>query len=332
MIVETGYHRPMLRYAIPAVLSLVSACCPAFAQGYPTKPVRLVVGFAPGGAADTVARAIGDPLGRVLGQTIIIDNRPGAGSSLAAELVAKAPPDGYTILIASPSSQSVNPVINPNLGYSPQRDFAPITKVTSSPLVVAVHPSLPVHSIRELIAEAKKAPGKLNYATSGNGSAPHLGAVLFSSLAGVEMVHVPFKGGAPAVQSVLAGDTQVAFATPPSVLPLIQARRLRGLAVTTRFASPAVPGLPGMEEAGLANYDLTFWYGLFAPAATSAEVVKRLYGATSQVLQRPELKLLLAREGTDISGSRSPEEFAAFLREDAKLWERLVRETGAKIE
>jgi tripartite-type tricarboxylate transporter receptor subunit TctC len=227
---------------------------------------------------------------------------------------------------------SVNPVINPNVGYIPERDFAPITKVTSSPLVVAVNPSLPVHSIRELIAEAKKAPGRLNYATSGNGSAPHLGAVLFSSMAGVEMVHVPFKGGAPAVQSVLAGDTQVAFATPPSVLPLIQARRLRGLAVTTRFASPAVPGLPGMEEAGLPDYDLTFWYGFFAPAGTPAEAMKRLYAATTQVLQRPELKQLLARDGTDISGSRSPEEFAAFLREDAKLWGRLVRETGAKME
>ena len=322
----------MLRRLLPAALALSAACATAFAQAYPVKAIRLVVGFAPGGAADTVARAIGDPLGRVLGQAIVIDNRPGAGSSVAAELVAKAPPDGYTLLIASPSSQSVNPVINPNVGYNAERDFAPITKLTSSPLVVAVHPSLAVYSIRELIAEAKKAPGKLNFATSGNGSAPHLGAVLFSTVAGVEMVHVPFKGGAPAVQSVLAGDTQVTFATPPSVLPLIQSRRLRGLAVTSRLASPAVPGLPGMEEAGLPNYGLTFWYGLFAPAGTPAEVVKRLFAATAQVLQRPELKQLLAREGTDVAGSRSPEEFAAFLREDAKVWVRLVRETGAKVD
>ena len=146
------------------------------------------------------------------------------------------------------------------------------------------------------------------------------------------MVHVPYKGGAPAVQSVLAGDTQVAFATPPSVLPLVQAGRLRGLAVTTRVASPSVPGLPGMEEAGLPGYDLTFWYGFFVPAATPAEIVRRLYAATAQVLQRPDLKQLLAREGTDVTGSLSPEDFAAFLREDAKLWERLVRDTGAKID
>lgn len=318
-----------------ALLCLLTLLCTApagFAQGYPTRPVRLMVGFPPGGAADLVARAIGEPLGRILGQSVIIENRPGNGSSLAAELVAKAPADGYTLLIASPSSQSVNPAMNKNLGYVPERDFAPITKVSSSPLIVAVHPSVPARSISELIAEARKAPGKLNYGSSGNGSAPHLGAVLFSRIAGIEMVHIPYKGGGPAVQGLLAGDVQVGFATPPSVWPLVQAGRLRGLAVTTRIASPSVPGLPGMEEAGLPGYDLTFWYGFFAPAATPADVVRKLYAATSEVLQRPELKQVFAREGTDVSGSRSPEEFAAFLREDAKLWEKLVRDTGAKVD
>lgn len=304
----------------------------AFAQGYPFKPIRLVAGFAPGGAADLVARAIGDPLGRILGQSVIIENRPGNGSSLAAELVARAPADGYTMLIASPSSQSVNPAMNPNLGYVPERDFAPITKVSSSPLIVAVHPSVPARSIPELISAARRTPGKLNFGSSGNGSAPHLGAVLFSRVAGIEMVHVPYKGGGPAVQALLAGDVQVAFATPPSVWPLVQAGRLRGLAVTTRAASPAVPGLPGMEEAGLPGYDLTFWYGFFVPAATPAEVIRKLYAATTQVLQRPELKQVFAREGTDVSASRSPEDFAAFLKEDAKLWQRLVKDTGAKVD
>ena len=316
--------------AILVVLALI-ASAPAFSQ-YPSKPIRLVVGFAPGGAADAVSRAIGEPLGRLLGQSIVIDNRPGNGSSLAAELVAKAPADGYTMLIASPSSQSVNPVINKNLGYVPERDFAPVTKVTSSPLVVAVHPSLPVNSIPELIAYAKKMPGKLNYGSSGNGSAPHLGAVLFSRVAGVEMVHVPYKGGGPAVQALLAGDIQLSFATPPSVLPLVQAGRLRGLAVTTRHASPSVPGLPGMEETGLPGYDLTFWYGFFVPAGTPPDAIRKLFTATTQVLQRPDLKQLLAKEGTDVAGSKSPEEFAAFLREDAKLWQQLVKETGAKVD
>ena len=317
--------------AFAVLLALFAGSAPVLAQ-YPAKPIRLVVGFAPGGAADTASRAIGEPLGRLLGQTIVIDNRPGNGSSLAAEIVAKAPADGYTMLIASPSSQSVNPVINKDLGYVPERDFAPITKVTSSALVVAVHPSLPVKSIRELIAYAKANPGKLNFGSSGNGSAPHMAAVLFQRVAGVEMVHVPFKGGGPASQSLLAGDIQLSFATPPSVLPLVQSGRLRALAVTTKAASASIPGLPGMVQAGLPGYDLTFWYGFFFPTGTPPEAIRRMHAATNQVLQRPELKKMLAQEGTDATGSKSPEEFAAFLREDAKLWQQLARDTGAKVD
>jgi tripartite-type tricarboxylate transporter receptor subunit TctC len=312
--------------------TLVATAAAAHAQTYPSKPIRLLVGFPPGGAADFVARALGDPLGRALGQPVVIENRPGAGSSIAAELVARAAPDGYTILIASPSSISVNPVLNPKIGYNAQSDFAPITQVTASPLILAVHPSLGVASVRELIDAAKKAPGRLNFASSGNGSAPHLAAVLFNRTAGVELVHVPFKGGAPAVQSVLAGDTQVAFATPPSVLPQIQAGRLRGLAITSKAGSPLIPGVPGMAEAGLPDYEISFWYGFFAPAATPRSIVQRLFDATAGVLQRPEVKEMLAREGTEAAGSRSPEEFAAFLAEDAKLWARLVKESGAKID
>ncbi len=266
-----------------AVLVIAAACAPAYGQAWPSKPIRLVVGFAPGGAADAASRAIGEPLGRILGQSIIVDNRPGNGSSLAAEIVAKAPADGYTMLIASPSSQSVNPVINKNLGYVPERDFIPVTKVTSSPLVVAVHPSLPVRTLAELIAYAKQNPGKLNYGSSGNGSAPHMAAVLFSRVAGVEMMHVPFKGGGPAAQSLLAGDVQLSFATPPSVLPLVQAGRLRGLAITTRAASPSIPGLPGMEEVGLRGYDLTFWYGFFVPTGTPDFLPINWYGQRGQV-------------------------------------------------
>jgi tripartite-type tricarboxylate transporter receptor subunit TctC len=312
-------------------LILAGACAPASAQAYPAKPIRLVVGFAPGGAADFVARALGDALGRVLGQSIVIENRAGAGSSIAADYVAKSAPDGYTMLIASPSSISVNPALNPKIGYSP-RDLAPITKVSSSPLLVAVNPRLGVGSIRELIAAAKKDPGRLNYASSGNGSAPHLAGVLFTRLAGIDMVHVPFKGGGPAVQSVLAGDTQVTFATPPSVLPLVHSGRLRALAVTSRLRTPLVPDLPGMEEAGLADYEMSFWYGFFVPAGTSPEIVKKLFEATISALQQPEVKQALAREGTETAASRSPEEFAAFLAEDAKFWVRLVKESGAKLD
>jgi len=304
----------------------------AFAQSYPTKPVRLVVGFAPGGAADFVARAFQEPLGRALGQPVVVDNRPGAGSSIAAEHVAKSAPDGYTFLIASPSSILVNPLLTPKAGFQPLKDLVPVSKVSSSPLILAVNPGIGITNLRGLIKYLKDNPGKLNYATSGNGSAPHLSAVLFMRLAGVEMVHVPYKGGAPSVQSVLAGDTQLAFATPPSVLPLVQAGRLRALAVTSRNATPLVPGVPGMVEAGLPDYEISFWYGFFVPAGTPAEAVRKLYGATEQVLKLPEIAKTLAREGTETSGSTSPEGFGAFLAQDAKLWERLVKESGAKAD
>jgi len=315
-----------------ALLSLAIAWSLASAQGYPTKPIHLVVGFAPGGASDIIARTMSDPLSRALGQTIIVDNKPGAGSSLAAEFVARSTPDGYTILIASQSGMIINPIINKNVKYHVERDFAAITQVTTSPLVAAVHPSVPVSTIRELIAEAKKAPGKLNYASSGNGSLPHLAGVLFSALAGVQMVHVPYKSGGQSVQSVLAGDTQLTFATSPSVMPLVQAKRLRGLAVTTRERSPLVAGLPGMEEAGIANYDVSVWYGFFAPAGTPSDVTKRLFDATQIALENAKLKEVLARDGTETAGSKSPEAFSAFLRKDAEAVARMIRDSGAKFD
>src|SRR5437773_3860003 len=198
--------------------------------------------------------------------------------------------DGYTFMIDSQSGMIVKPLINKSFAYDTQRDFTAGTQVTSSPLVIAVNPSLPVSSIRELIAEAKKAPGKLNFATSGNGSLPHLATALFDALAGIEMVHVPYKSGGLSVQSVLAGDTQVTFATSPSVMPHVLTGNLRGLAVTTRGRSPLVEGLPGMEEAGLANYDVSIWYGFFAPVGTPRVIVKRVFDATGQTLQDARLK------------------------------------------
>ena len=298
---------------------------------YPAKPIKLVVGFAPGGAADYVARTVGDSLGKALGQTIVIDNKAGAGSSIGADAVAKAPPDGYTVLIASPAAISVNPALNPKLGYT-AKDLLPISKVTSSSLVIAANPAIGINSIRDLIARAKAAPGALNYATSGNGSAPHLGAALFSQIANIQMQHIPFKGGAPAIQSVVAGDTQLTFGTPPSVLPMVQAGRLKGLAVTSRDRSPLVPDLPGMAEAGLPAYAIEFWYGFFVPAGTPAAVVKRLFDATQSAMQQPSVKAALAREGTEVSLSSSPENFQNFLAEDAKFWVKLVKDADVKAE
>jgi Uncharacterized protein conserved in bacteria len=316
--------------ALCGALVLCSIGADALAQTYPSKPIRLVIGFAPGGAADVVARTVGEAMSRLLGQQIFVENRAGA-SSIAAENVAKSAPDGYSLLIASPSSISVNPAIDPKLNYRPS-DLLPVTKITASPVVIVVNPATGITSVKELIAAAKKSPGKLNYASAGTGSAPHFGAVLFRRIAGIDLVHIPYKGGAPAVMSVVAGDTQVIFATPPSVLPMVRAGRLRALAVTSNDRSPLMPDIPGMAEAGLPEYGISFWYGFFVPAGTPPDIVKKLFETITIAMQRPEVKATLAREGTEVTLSRSPEDFAAFLAEDAKLWERLVKESGATID
>ena len=304
----------------------------AIAQAYPSHPVKLVVGFAPGGAADQVSRAYQEVLSRELGQPVVVENRAGAGSSIAAEYVAKSAPDGYTLLIASPSSILVNPILSPKAGFDPRRDLLPVSKVSSSPLVVAAHASVGAASLRELIAQAKKSPGKLNYGSSGNGSAPHLAGVLFTRLAGVDLVHVPFKGGAAAIQSVMAGDTQVTFGTPPTVLPQVAGGRLRAIAVTSRHRAQSVPGLPGTDESGLPGYELSFWYGLFAPAGLPRELVRKYHDTAVQAMAKAELKQMLAREGMDATTSNSPEDFAGFLQREYEFWARVVKDSGAKME
>ncbi len=318
-----------LRLFVPLILAVMMSSL--HAQPYPNKPIKLVVGFTPGGAADYVARNLSVPLGQALGQSIIVENKPGAGSSIAADQVAKSAPDGYTILLASPSSISVNPALNSKLTYKAS-DLLPVSKVTSSPIVIAAYPGAKINSIKELIAKAKQDPGGLNYSSSGNGSAPHLAGALFGQVADVKMTHIPFRGGALAVQSVIAGDTQLTFGTPPSVLPMVQAGRLKGLAISSRERSSLAPGLPGMREAGLPDYSIEFWYGLFLPAGTPPEVVQKIFDATQIALKNPNLKASLTREGTDVSTSASPAAFAKFLAEDEKFWVKLVKTTEITVD
>ena len=314
-------------------LTLAAAACAAWSQpAYPSKPIRLVIGFSPGGAADIVARSMSEALGKALGQTVVVDNKPGNGSSIAADIVAKAPADGYTLLIASPSSISVNPALNPALLYKPS-DLLPVTKMTTSPLVLAVNPATGIKSVPDLIAAARKDPDKLNYSTSGNGSAPHLGAALFQQITGAQMTHVPYKGGALAIQSVMANDTQLTFGTAPSVLPQASSGgRLLALAVSTRERSPLVPGIPGMREAGLPEYNLEFWYGMFLPAGTPPAIVKKVFDATTAAMQQASVKAALARDGTEVSLSASPDAFGAFLVDDGKFWVNLVKSAKVKVE
>ncbi len=333
MSIKTTPKAPARRIALAAAASffgLLAASGSALAQAYPNKSIRLIVGFAPGGAADYVARAISDPLGKVLGQSVVVENRAGAGSSLAADFVSKAPADGYTLLIASPSSVSVNPAMNPKLVY--MKDLVPVTLVTTSPLVVAANPKAGINTLQELIAAAKKAPGTLNYTSSGIGSAPHLGAAHFSSVAGVQMVHIPYKGGAPAIQAVVAGDAQITFGTPPSVLPMVEAGRLKALAVSSVNPTPLVPGVPGTAAAGLPGYSMSFWYGMFVPVGTPADITKKVFDATQEVMQRADVKAALAREGTEVALSKSPADFVNFLAEDNRFWAKLVKDAGVKAD
>ncbi|HKC44262.1 MAG TPA: tripartite tricarboxylate transporter substrate binding protein [Burkholderiales bacterium] len=315
---------------IAALLAVLLVGASAAAQPYPSKPIKLVVGYPPGGSGDFLTRIMADELAKDLGVAVVADNRPGAGGNIANEVVAKAPADGYTVLNAT--HFAVNKALYKSIAYDADKDFAAVSRVAVGPTVICVNNNLPVANLKELIAYAQANPGKLFNASAGYGSAPHLASVLFESVAGVKFTSVQFKGGGPAAQSLLAGDTQVMFATSPTVMGFVRAGRMRALAVTTRHASPAVPGIPGAEEAGLPGYDFTFWFGLFVPAGTPAPVVKRLHEAAVKGLAKPEVREKIALQGMDVAPSASPEAFEAEIRAEAPMWERLVRESGARVE
>ena len=313
-------------------LAFLAACAFALeagAQAFPAKPLRLVVGYPPGGSGDFLTRLIADEMSKDLGTVVIVDNRPGAGGNIAAELVARASADGYTVL--NGNNHAINRTLYRSLPYD-DKDFVPVTKIATGPTVIVVNNSSPVTSLQELIAFARANPGKLFNAGAGYGSAPHLAAVLFESVAGVKFTSVQFKGGGPAAQSLLAGDTQVMFATSPTVMGFVRSGRLRALAVSMRDGSPAVPGIPGSAQAGLPGYDYTFWFGLYVPAGTPAPIVRRLYAAAVKGLGKQEVKEKIAAQGMDATPSASPEAFEADIKAEAPLLERVVRDSGAKVE
>jgi len=313
-----------MKWLVVALLSFSAS-----AQQYPAKPVRIVVGYPPGGSGDFTTRIIADEMQKNLGGSVIAENKPGAGGNLAAESVAKSAPDGYTVLNAW--HHSINLALYKNPGYS-HKDFIPITKLATGPTIVVVNKDLPVKSLTELIAYARANPGKLFVASAGYGSTPHISATLFLAAANVDMTQVQFKGGGPAMQSVLAGDTQLAFSTAPTVMGMIRAGRLRALAVSMKKGSPSVPGIPGTEEAGLPNYESTFWFGLYVPAGTPRAIVMRLHEAAVKGLAKPEVREKIALQGMDATPNASPEQFDAEIRAEAPLLERLIRESGARVE
>jgi tripartite-type tricarboxylate transporter receptor subunit TctC len=305
------------------------AALQAAAQSFPSKPIRLFTGYPPGGSADFLSRVAADELSRELEVAVVVENRPGAGGNIAAEIVARAPADGYTLLNAT--DKAVNIALYKSPGYA-EKDFKGVTRVARGPTVIVVNNDSPFKTLQDLIQYAKANPGKLFNASAGYGSAPHLASVLFESVADIKFTSVQFKGGGPATQSLIAGDTQINFATAPTVMGFVRAGRVRALAVSTRQASPAVPGVPGAEEAGLPNYNFAFSFGLYVPAATPPAVIRRLHAAGVKGLSKPETVAKIAVQGMDAAPSASSEAFDAEIRAEAPYWKRLVEESGATIE
>jgi len=311
--------------------AVVLASGSAFGQGFPTKPVRFVVGFTPGGPSDILARALGQKLAERWSQQVVVDNRPGAGGNLAAEAAAKSAPDGHTWLLGNNSILATNQSLYRSLPYDPVKDFVPVALVAIQPNILVVHPSLPVSSVEELIQFSKANPGKLNYASSGSGAAAHLAGELFKAMAGVDLVHVPYKGAQPALTDVIAGQVQMMFATSASVIPYIKAGRLRALAVTTAQRSASVPGLPTVAEAGVPGFEATTWHGVVVPAATPAALVTRLNEEINSALSEKDLKDRLASLGAEISIG-TPRQFADFIARETPKWAKVVKDSGAKPE
>lgn len=323
-----------MRRKLSSLLLAVALLLPvdsAFAQAYPAKPVRIVVPFAPGGGSDIIARIIAPALTDRLGQQVIVENRPGASTIVGAELVARAQPDGYTLLLALTGMLAINPSLYSKLPYDPVSSFAPISLIATSPNILVVHPSLPAKNVAQLINLAKAHPGRLNFASSGTGGAPHLAGELFKHLAGIDIVQVPYKGAAPALADVLGGHVSIMFSALPPVLPVVRAGRLRALAVTAAKRSKLVPELPTMAEAGVPGFEVTTWFGMLAPAATDRKIIDRLNADVRLILRDEALIRRFAEQGLETRDS-SAADFSAYIKSEMSRWEKIVREAGIPLE
>ena len=313
------------------MLLVAGAAATVQAQTYPSKPIRMIVPFPPGGTTDILARAIGAELTKAWGQPVVIENRPGAGGNIGSEAVARSPGDGYTLLMGTVGTHGINPSLYKKMPYDAVKDFAPVTLVALVPNILVVHPSVPAKSVAELIALAKKQPGKLTYASSGNGTSIHLSGALFESLAGVQMVHVPYKGSAPAVTDLLGGQVNMMFDNMPSALPHVKAGKLRALGVTSAKRSPAVPDVPTIAEAGVKGYEASSWFGVLAPATTPKDIVAKLNAEIAKSLGTPEMKEKLSSQGAEPVGN-TPEQFGAFIRAEIDKWAKVVKASGATVD
>jgi tripartite-type tricarboxylate transporter receptor subunit TctC len=314
------------------VAALAAISAPAFAQGaYPNKPVRIVVPFPAGGTTDIVARATGQKLQEAWNQSVIVDNRPGAAGNIGAELVAKSPPDGYTLLMGTVGTHAINASLYAKMPYDHVKDFVPVILVAGVPNVLVVNPSLPVKSVQELIEYAKANPGKINFASSGNGTSIHLSGELFKTMTGAKMTHVPYKGSSPALTDLVGGQVDIMFDNLPSSLAFIKAGKLRALAVTSTSRSSALPDVQTMAESGVPGFEASSWFGLLAPAGTPRDVVTKINGEVAKWVASSDAKEKLAAQGANAAGG-SPEDFARHIQTETAKWARVVKESGAKID
>ena len=313
------------------VSSLIAFATAAHAQTYPTKPIRIVVPFPPGGFSDVFARILGAEMNKSWGQQVIVDNRPGAGGNIGADIVAKAAPDGYTLVNGTIGTHAINATLFTKLSYDPVRDFTAVAFVVEAEGLLVVHPSLPVKTTKELIALARSKPGELTYASAGAGTTGHLAGEVFKTMAKLDVTHVPYKGNVPAITDLMTGQTSMLFATLPTVLPQVQAGRLRGIAVLGAKRSAALPALPTIAESGLAGFEVNNWTGLFAPAGTPAAIVTRLNTEVVRIMQLPEVQARLPREGLRFV-AMTPQQYADFVRAEKDKWAPVVRATGAKAD
>jgi tripartite-type tricarboxylate transporter receptor subunit TctC len=319
-------------------LQILAAASTVPAQGtaragvsdYPTKPVRMIVPLAPGGGSDIVGRIVALELGSHWGQSVVVDNRPGAGSTVGTALAAKATADGYTLLVAS-SSIAISPALYKNLDFDLRRDLAGVTLIASQPSILAVHSSVPVNSVKELIALARAQPGKLTYASAGPGSATHLGAELLKYAAGIDILHVPYKSAGQAASALLSGETQILLTNMASVLPHVKSGRVKALGVSGLKRSPLVPDLPTVAEAGVPGFEYTTWYGMLVPTGTSRPIVNRLQAGVAKIIKTPQVQERFARQGLDVYGTSSAE-FETYLNAEIAKWDRVVRTAGVRAE
>jgi len=323
-------RRTLLAALAAGALPASSLFSPARAQAYPARPIRLVVPFPPGGPTDVLARIVAAKLPEVIGQQVVLDNKPGASGMIGAEQVAKSAPDGYTLL-SNASIQVINPSLYPKSPFDAIADFVPVTQLASVPLILVVNNDLPVHSVKELVAYLKANPGKLNFGSSGNAAAPHLAGESFKIMTGAVMQHVPYKGSAPALTDLIGGQVQLMFDSMPSAMPHVKAGKIRPLAVTTARRVAAVPDLPTIAEAGVPGYDISTWYGVWAPKGTPRDIVLRLQQDIARVLQMPDTRERYAGLGAEPVGN-TPDEFAAYCRSELAKWAKVVKESGAKAD